>query len=65
MIAGINNVVAGVGIALLSHFLNPGMPIWMDALSGLAGALVLTWAFYAYQRWRFDKCNFPRRRATS
>jgi len=62
MIAGINNVVAGVGIALLSHLLNPDMPIWMDALGGLAAALVLTWAFYAYQRWRFDKYNFPRPR---
>lgn len=28
--------------------------IWVDAVAGIAGALILTWLFYAYQRWRFD-----------
>lgn len=53
MIAVINNVVAGVGIALLTRFLSPGAPSWVDAVAGIAGAVILTWLFYAYQRWRF------------
>jgi hypothetical protein len=52
MIAVINNVIAGVGIAFLtSRFLAPS---WVSAVGGIAGALILTWLFYAYQRWRFD-----------
>lgn len=54
MIAVINNVVAGVGIALLTRGLSPAAPSWVAAVAGIAGALVLTWLFYAYQRWRFD-----------
>jgi prepilin signal peptidase PulO-like enzyme (type II secretory pathway) len=53
MIAVINNIVAGAGIALLTGFLSPSAPRWMDAAAGIAGAFVLTWLFYAYQRWRF------------
>ena len=54
MIAVINNAVAGVGVALLTHFLSPSAPSWVGTLAGIAGALVLTWVFYRYQRWRFD-----------
>ncbi len=53
MIAVINNVVAGVGIALLTRFLSPSAPSWVDAVAGSAGTLILTWLFYRYQRWRF------------
>jgi hypothetical protein len=53
MIAVINNVVAGVGIALLTRFLNPSAPSWLEVAAGIVGTLVLTWLFYAYQRWRF------------
>jgi len=53
MVAVINNVVAGVGVALLARFLSPSAPSWVGAGSGIAGALILTWLFYAYQRWRF------------
>jgi hypothetical protein len=53
MIAVINHVVAGVGIAFLVRFLWPSAPSWLDAAAGIAGALALTWLFYAYQRWRF------------
>lgn len=53
MIAVINNVVAGVGVALLARFLSPSAPSWVGAVVGIAGALILTWLFYAYQRWRF------------
>ena len=54
MIAVINNVVAGVIMALLTRFLLPSAPYWVGAVAGIASALVLTWLFYAYQRWRFD-----------
>jgi hypothetical protein len=54
MIAVINNVVAGVGIALFMRVYVRSVPVWMNAAAGLAGALALTWLFYAYQRWRFD-----------
>jgi hypothetical protein len=53
MIAVINNAVAGVGIAFLVRFLWPSVPAWLDAGAGIAGAVALTWLFYAYQRWRF------------
>ena len=54
MIAVINNVVAGVGIALLTRFLRPSAPYWVGAVAGIAGALIFTWLFYVYQRWCFD-----------
>jgi len=54
MIAAINNVVAGVAMALLTRFLSPSAPSWVSAVVGIAVALILTWLFYAYQRWRFD-----------
>jgi hypothetical protein len=55
MVAVINNVVAGAGIALLTRVLIPSAPRWMDAAAGVVGALGLTWLFYAYQRWRFSE----------
>jgi hypothetical protein len=55
MIAVINNVVAGAGIALLTRLLFASAPHWLDAAAGLVGAVVLTWLFYAYQRWRFGE----------
>ena len=64
MIAFINNVVAGVGIALVTRFASPTAPSWVAVLAGIAGALVLTWLFYAYQRWRFDDYDVrPRQHA--
>jgi hypothetical protein len=55
MIAVINNVVAGVGIALLIRVLRPSTPPWAAAASGIVGATALTWLFYVYQRWRFNE----------
>jgi hypothetical protein len=54
MIAVINNAVAGVGIALLTRFVAPAASSWLVAGAGIAATLVLTYLFYAYQRWRFD-----------
>ena len=53
MIAVINNVVAGVGIALLTRSLSPSASTWVLVCAGIAGTLILTWLFYTYQRWRF------------
>ena len=55
MIAVINNVVAGAGIALITRLLSPSAPRWMDVAAGIVGALLLTLLFYAYQRWRFNE----------
>ena len=51
MIAVINNVVAGVGVALWVQAVRPGR--WLGIGIGVAVALALTAAFLAYQRWRF------------
>jgi hypothetical protein len=40
MLAFINNVVAGAGIALLSRLLSPSAPRWIDAVVGCVGAFV-------------------------
>src|SRR5262249_36887807 len=53
MIAVINSVVGGVGIALLTRSLSSSAPSWVGAVMGVVGALVLTRLFYKYQRWRF------------
>ena len=52
MIAVINNAVAGAALALMVHFVSPSAPSWLVVAAGIAGALVLTWLFYIYQRWR-------------
>jgi hypothetical protein len=62
MIAVINNAVAGVGVALLTRFLSPSAPSWVAVAAGIAGTLVLTWLFYAYQRWRFAEYDVRARR---
>jgi hypothetical protein len=55
MIAVINNAVAGAGIAFLLRFLSPSASYWVAGVAGVLSALVLTWLFYAYQRWRIDE----------
>jgi len=55
MIAVINNVVAGAGIALLARAFIPSVPGWLHAAVGIGGAVVLSVLFYFYQRWRFDE----------
>jgi len=64
MIAVINNVVAGVGIALLTRLLSPSAPYWVGAVAGIAGALIFTWLFYVFQRWRFDDYDARTRQCT-
>jgi hypothetical protein len=64
MIAVINNVVAGAGIALLARWLIPSAPRWMDAAAGVAAAFALTLLFYAYQRSRFGEIDVRSRERT-
>jgi hypothetical protein len=65
MIAVINNIVAGAGIALLTGLFVPSAPHWTDAAAGVVGASVLTWLFYVYQRWRFSEFVVRSREPTS
>jgi hypothetical protein len=60
MIAVINNVVGGACIALLAHGFRSSIPRWVDAVVGVASAIVLTVLFYAYQRWRFSDFDLRR-----
>jgi len=53
MIAVVNNVVAGAGIAFLVRKLSPASPDWLSVTAGVAVALTLSVVFYAFQRWRF------------
>jgi hypothetical protein len=55
MIAVVNNVVAGAGVALLVRAFDSTAPRWMCACLGGAATLALVGAFYAYQRWRFSE----------
>jgi hypothetical protein len=55
MIAVINNAVAAAGLAFLLRFLSPSVPYWVAGAAGVATAVVLTWLFYAYQRWRIEE----------
>ena len=52
MVAFINSVVAGVGVALLAGGLLRGNRL-LASLIGAASAFLLMAAFLGYQRWRF------------
>ena len=52
MIAFINSVVAGAGVALLVDGLVGGSEIGL--VSGIGTVLALMTVFYLFQRWRFE-----------
>ena len=54
MIAFINSVVAGVGIALLVNALAADDQAILGPIFGVIGVTVLMVAFLAYERWRFS-----------
>jgi hypothetical protein len=54
MIAFINSIVAGVGVALLAGRLLRENQTLLASLIGAGVALVLMAAFLAYQKWRYD-----------
>lgn len=55
MIAVTNNVLAGVGLAMLARNLLDESRAWLAIPLGLAVAVLLTVAFLVYQRWRFSQ----------
>jgi hypothetical protein len=55
MIAVINSVVGGVGIALLIQTFGTSPRMWLSLIVGAASAILLTVGFLAYQRWRFGQ----------
>jgi hypothetical protein len=54
MIAFINSIVAGVGVALLVGGLFREKRTLLASLIGAGVALLLMAGFYAYQKWRYD-----------
>jgi hypothetical protein len=54
MIAFINSIVAGVGVALLAGGLFREKRTLLASLIGAGVALLLMAGFYAYQKWRYD-----------
>jgi hypothetical protein len=54
MIAFINNVMAGAGVALLTDALLGGDHTVVALGSGAVSAIILMMVFLAYQRWRFS-----------
>lgn len=55
MIAVTNNVLAGVGVAILVKNLVDPSRAWLAIPAGIALAVLLSVAFLAYQRWRFSQ----------
>jgi hypothetical protein len=55
MIAVTNNVLAGVGVAMLAKNLLDKSQAWLAIPTGIASAVLLTVAFLVYQRWRFSQ----------
>ncbi len=54
MIAFINSIVAGVGVALLAGGLFREQRTLLASLIGAGVALLLMGGFYVYQKWRYD-----------
>ncbi|PYQ60243.1 MAG: hypothetical protein DMF58_08885 [Acidobacteria bacterium] len=54
MVAFINNIVAGAGIALLARWILGAQRTMIAVLIGIGVAAALMAAFLAYQRWRFS-----------
>ena len=57
MVAFINSIVAGVGVALLAgRLLGPGRTL-LACLIGIGVALVLVVLFFVFQKWRYDSAR--------
>src|SRR5205823_14852591 len=59
MIAFVNNIVAGAGVALLANVLFHGHRIALALLLGVIVAVMLMAVFLVYQRWRFRILELP------
>ena len=62
MIAFINSLVAGVGVALLVRFVSGTADDTLGLVSGAASVVLLMSAFYLFQRWRFASTPIPSRK---
>lgn len=65
MVALINNVVAGAGIALLINALFGGNHVSLALSCGAVSVAILTAIFLAYQRWRFSSIHLAMQPAAS
>jgi hypothetical protein len=59
MVAFINSIVAGVGVALLVGGLFEEKRTLVASLIGAAVALLLMAVFFRYQKWRYDSFSVP------
>jgi hypothetical protein len=59
MIAFINSVVAGAGIALVVRVITGPGGVALGLVCGAASAVLLMSAFYLFQRWRFASTPLP------
>jgi hypothetical protein len=57
MIAFINGIVAGAGVALIAGHQRAGPHVGFPLLLGIATAVVFIAGFFAYQRWRYDNAR--------
>jgi hypothetical protein len=57
MVAFINSIVAGVGVALLAGRLLREKQTLLASLIGAGVALVLMTVFFTYQKWRYDSAR--------
>ena len=64
MVASINNIVAGAGVALLARSLLGPDRTLLAVLIGVAGAGALMAVFLAFQKWRFSMFEPPPGSAT-
>jgi hypothetical protein len=59
LVAFLNSIVAGVGVAMLAGGLMQGRRTMVASLVGAAVALVLMALFFFYQKWRYDSTAAP------
>jgi hypothetical protein len=59
LVAFLNSIVAGVGVAMLAGGLMQGRRTMVASLAGAAVALVLMTLFFFYQKWRYDSATAP------
>jgi hypothetical protein len=61
MVAFLNSILAGVGVALLAgRLFREEKRTFLASLIGAAVALLLMFAFYFYQKWRYDRMTLAR-----
>jgi hypothetical protein len=59
MVAFLNSIVAGVGVAMLAGGMLRERRILVASLAGAGVALGLMALFFVYQKWRYDSTTAP------